>query len=837
MKRLLYAATLLAATWLEPAVAWKIDTHLWLADHLHRDLQNGTGMDLGRLGQYPVDRQIRDAISANRGAFLLGVLGPDIYPDMIAGQMTTHPGLPPNFKPADLPASVQASLALFNRPFEATPGWQTDDWLRWVRDRALAEANGAATPEVALAYGYLIHAAMDTWAHTYVNLYAGDTFEITRNQEVAARHVAIESFVKNVHAPFLAPPPPTQTSKQARREIGRTAGKPAGVLKQSADELTALQAPAAFVRRNLILHPQPASQYARSEATLHLWAMYLYWDEVRRLAQRLQPLKSSINGAFDSAQQAVGNAQEALNLAQQAHTSAVTAANTAYQTLQSAEQAALDATADLQQATNQLINAVGAITEQALSLAPPWMRTAYQQARVAADQANKAVDTARDEYDDLRQQRDQAQQALSEAAAELDLEQQVRGALNIARQQILPAVDGGVGHWRSTIEAGVDAYIRAWEETSKEIMRPGSRRFSPGGDVTAPLKQWVACWGPTFALAPPAVAVGCQTGLTDYSTLRTRLNQLLTNAVIPAGVRDNIEAFDHQVQLIGANLMVQVAGMVSQTIRVDNGVLAGSASFAVELWNKHITLDDLNAEFADDPSNSHLYVYQGAQSMAAMISRDMGVPANSHNLSLTDLGGFAPLQNSMTMARLTLLDGATLNKLATRAGMRDSVYSRPPRGVVPGRPLYHPKAPAGEVLIGALRSIDGNHQWQEVGPKLPRLPREAPQHSATCHRYGYPLARYANTCAGDPVSLPGKGGLRIWQDPTARREIFMAVFAGPVAPALCDNLGRSNLAPGIGCANDPFPSVIQENFRPVRDPRQPSPLREAGGGRSASSRR
>jgi hypothetical protein len=49
--------------------------------------------------------------------------------------------------------------------------------------------------ERAFALGHLVHAAAYVFAHTYVNRYAGDVFDIQTNEGAARRHVRVESFI------------------------------------------------------------------------------------------------------------------------------------------------------------------------------------------------------------------------------------------------------------------------------------------------------------------------------------------------------------------------------------------------------------------------------------------------------------------------------------------------------------------------------------------------------------------------------------------------------------------------------------------------------------------
>ncbi len=156
------------------AFAFKIQTHVWLADQIVGELVNNQGrLNIDGVN-YALREQIANAILQKKGAFLLGSMGADIYPDMFAGQMTTHPGV--------------------NKSIAGKPAWQTDDWVLHVIDEALRSGDNA---NIAFAAGYMLHTAMDMWAHSYVNLYAGDVFSIVSNSEVAERHAALESYRQN----------------------------------------------------------------------------------------------------------------------------------------------------------------------------------------------------------------------------------------------------------------------------------------------------------------------------------------------------------------------------------------------------------------------------------------------------------------------------------------------------------------------------------------------------------------------------------------------------------------------------------------------------------------
>ncbi|WP_342349490.1 hypothetical protein [uncultured Nitrospira sp.] len=763
-------STALAAS---PTHAWKIDTHIWLAKGLYEEIKQ-TGKVHLPIGEFPIPSDLQKAIANHEGAFLLGVLGPDTYPDMIAGQMTTHPGV--ESKNVFETAATLASMV--GQPlFTNAASWQTDDWLLWIRTRALATSTKG--PEVAFAYGYLIHAAMDMWAHTYVNLYAGDVFSLFDEQEVEFRHMAIESLVARTHKSYL-PEPVSLTNEEAGQRLGGqlrgTTGNPQNVTKTQPDLLTPFQAPREFVRTNLVLNLTVANQYAREKATQHLFAMYVYWNELHKSSQPMQALRTAINNAANTATQALSQAQGLFNAAQSSHNTAVQAAGAAYDTMKKAEKAAGDAADQFAKARKNAFGLLDNITSQMVANLPPHFKGPYEAAKKARDNAIKAIEDRRNDYNNLVKIRDNKKNAMQQALETVNLRKTVQATLNQVRNQTLAAIDGGLTVWRQGIENAVDAYIQAWEDTSKELLRPPGSRFSPGHDVTEPLKQWTMCWGPTFGLPVlTQIAPQCDKARTGYIGVKnnlTNLKLLLQNTVIDQTLRNEIEKFDKFVAHTAGEVLAGVGKMVSTAIRIDKGALAGYSRSIVNLRSKDPAPLEVDDEFNDDTSRKQLVIFP---QITQLLYQDMGLPLLAKNMTLDQLPNFAALQNSLTMAKLVLLDGQQLNTM---------IFPKTRQTPYPAGAL------AGEVLMGALRSIDGDHQWKKAAPQLPRRAKQP----FKCRIFGYDQSNSA------------KGGLKLWQDETIRLQVFNTLFKGPLTPGLMAHMGAQNLGPGIGVAGtDPFP--------------------------------
>lgn len=124
-----------------------------------------------------------------------------------------------------------------------------------------------------------------------------------------------------------------------------------------------------------------------------------------------------------------------------------------------------------------------------------------------------------------------------------------------------------------------------------------------------------------------------------------------------------------------------------------------------------------------------------------------------------------------------------------------------------GAPLHPPFKGNFSLLLDAIRSIDGNHQWQAFGLPHPRrlgVRHDNPRGSRFGHNY---------------YEASGNG-LRIWVDPFLRDRVFPQLFPTPVLGALAE---RPELRwPAYrfpSCASNPFPSTQDRNGKIIAEDR------------------
>ncbi len=118
------------------------------------------------MGEYSIGIENAKALE-DRHQYFAGVIGPDAYPDIATGQQAVHPD---------------------NRP----GGVYSDQWLSHLWDVSDSETYRDKPWVRAFVLGFLSHAAGDLYGHTFINNYAGGTFELGYN---AVKHVVLEGYI------------------------------------------------------------------------------------------------------------------------------------------------------------------------------------------------------------------------------------------------------------------------------------------------------------------------------------------------------------------------------------------------------------------------------------------------------------------------------------------------------------------------------------------------------------------------------------------------------------------------------------------------------------------
>lgn len=221
--------------------SFDLKTHLWIAQQLLNDVVKNKALTINEK-RYELNNQVLSALINHPAHFRMGTLGIDVFPDPIVGQITAHPGL--------------------------NNGWKTDDWIQHV-------LNSASTPaEIAFAYGYACHAAMDIFAHTYVNAYSGDIFLLTDEIIVERRHFALEKYIGN--------------------NIPNLLSADGQILN---DYASLVSAPSGFLSKTFILNNKLTGEYVKS-GSLHLVAMNGVYNVVKEIDNTNQNIISTLSSNY-----------------------------------------------------------------------------------------------------------------------------------------------------------------------------------------------------------------------------------------------------------------------------------------------------------------------------------------------------------------------------------------------------------------------------------------------------------------------------------------------------------------------------------------------------------
>jgi hypothetical protein len=220
--RLGVAAVLAAASALSPtdARAFGMNAHIAVANDALSGTQ-GTQASLGRFASMTI--QAHDLLAFAQkwpDYFRAGALGPDVFPDLIGGQVWVHPN-----QEWEACHKHAANCPITTTPHEqrALASWRSIDSAMYVLDQAVRYYKGRSAMSkfwggsfgkdgsnalvqtgeqaVAFAMGYLSHVSADSFSHAYVNEFAGGYFTLFEGSGTfgqiteEVKHLAVERYI------------------------------------------------------------------------------------------------------------------------------------------------------------------------------------------------------------------------------------------------------------------------------------------------------------------------------------------------------------------------------------------------------------------------------------------------------------------------------------------------------------------------------------------------------------------------------------------------------------------------------------------------------------------
>lgn len=822
---------------LAPALAYPfgLKTHIWIGKALLAEVQSSCRVSVQTV-PVSINPQVCQSIREHPGAFLAGVLGPDAYPDVITGQVTTHPGIPGD--------------------------WQTADWLVHLYSRA------ETGPRLAFAAGYLVHAAGDVFAHTYVNAYSGDIFILGDERAVERRHFVLEKYI-DARLPGYS----------------FTTGS--------------LNPPAEWLRDKLIHNSDAERNSAKSGLAMHVAAMNSLYVSVVDLAKQLDQIerdggrlladivvtvaeaqakvatgefqlkiaRETLNAneqklkaeqaVFDAAEKAFQDAIKALedkkNLINQRALEAKLAREAA-QTAKDVGTQAIEATKKIQNdivsAQQHLANTPAKVSKEicenhknkvcdavCLGGLNPFCKDVCKE---VTKQVCRTVEQVNDVYTGLTNKISGLQTSLNDARARAEkaaLDVTTQTAIEASKLQEKAAAEAlaaGLEAAKLAAEAEfrlhramLDVELKATQEARKkaddaanelaklrnqlidaQAIKDAITDLIARSDILSGLaKNWghgMDLAGKEFILAGTRIADGMLAGKSHFVSSYLDWWKCYGHAYggIPVQFGQATCAYEDFVGRVEAeaNKIVQrtlpppfgdLYGRFLQ-IKVDiKNELKQRTSDAVLHIAKLAAPDPVTGDFIDllarpdhatkQKLNEVFGTSAGAggkpllafQKVSDLVDSDISLEGDNLNPEK-----FYALKNAVTLSKLALADIRSIKGLIWVLGGDPDLLQDPS------------STERKSILFDMVRSIDGNHQWQPYGLPYPSASGADPRpKDPLARRYGY----------GPRQERPG---FILFVEPSLRKEVFLRIFEGPVSGSLAKHLSGY---PFPECLRNPFP--------------------------------
>lgn len=665
---------------------FKPKTHVWIAQQVLNDVIPDGKVSIPPFGEISVPADVAAALREHQLEYRLGNIGPDAFPDVIAGQVTMHPG----------------------------SGWPASKWLTFMVEQARACGDPGI---LSFAYGYAGHAAGDIFGHTYINLYAGDIFVLNDEQAVEVRHFALEDFIAKRTPPLAGPDgtpiPYEQLSVDARkiRDIlfysavdqyrgDVTTAHLVGMYEFRRAVDSAASA-AAGIEQNLGLN-YLAPQLAALQAQLDIVSVAKEkWDQLQAERLRLQRRVEQIRGAIAEAQNRLndltGQLESLTSNAGRLVCLGGCEACVGKVDLPGGGSLGCDK-GQCQRGCNEAFDRVQNLINQVTGLKNA-LNTELANAEQRILQLANEIDQAKTDYESKL-----AGEALKQAQATVDILRRLTADARI--------LSGLLSLWRDDIDRATEAYITMSTNTAIELVREHGRPL-------APFREWMTCWAPVFVGVPTVVSQAGCAAVKFVADLKARYDDFLRSLGSARYILDPVGAISADIEREYKDRVIQAItnevakDLMSGFSALGRGDLAHVVGLIFEMEG---SAQSLNNYFSVDESGKGLLKIPD---VAERASADMALSAGG----LFDAEKFRPAYNSVILAKLALLDAAGFGELLAKAGE-------------PAVPV--PNITSADLLLAFVSSIDGNHQWQPRAPSYfrsdgwyPKNPEDLKKYSAT----------------------------------------------------------------------------------------------------------
>lgn len=767
------------------AHALKTNTHVWIADEIINDIQDGSlTIYVDGVGvSIPVNNTLKASILGYKKEFRGGSIGADAFPDPLVGQISIHPGS------KDRGGNGKT--------------WNTDSWLKHIN------SNAVYNNEKAFAYGNLVHSASDVIAHTYVNMYSGDIFDYMQHSEhdnkPERRHLYLESYIGDL-TPNLSdglsfkdsvsiPDTSTFLTSSCYQYIGRsTTIYDTGQCNEKQDYLsrTFLYTPSDIVSKvnsfgseSGVKYTTQMQQYkdAANEGVFggsHLLAVYELRYKIEQLikSDSLKDMDTVLaNGAvFDWTNSGIANAlttlaqkvrgleygaldeiQKVKEELEDTIASTTLRANKVTESFALAADNQMDAVVSFQGKIFALESKIIDLDSKVRQLSCPWWDYVCKKinseiSRNLSDLSDAKIDlnnqiasylSSRDLLLDSIQKLHTAVQNINLVRRSLDntvidLAKVLLKDANPARAILI--------NWAE----GIDSAMYSYRSLGLDIMKAEMN----GDDPVQVVEDWA------FGQCNIQKLIGFGS---DFGSSLCKLNknaEALTDSIhelapfmgqaLALKLNDKIiaipkEAVRREFQSIVSDKLDEVAPNLENFIRT---------------LESNVTATVLNNEFADGGSEGYLKI----PDMAARVDAEMRVSISTNycngktkcfNKTTSPL-----IFNAIQFSKLSLLNGSELAVLAQKTSNKVNLVSA--NGYASSGAVNQ------SILTNGLKSIDGNHQW--LGAVAPPLPKDKSQSQNYYWDYD---ANYGKD-----------NGTLLGRTETDKKNIMYSLFKGPLNEGL-----------------------------------------------------
>ncbi|MBX9658446.1 MAG: hypothetical protein K2X00_07745 [Nitrospiraceae bacterium] len=809
--------------------AFGLKTHIWIGQQLLSEIRASCRVDIEGV-PISINQDVCNSIRSHPDAFLSGVLGPDAYPDVITGQVTTHPGIKDD--------------------------WQTNDWLVHMYSEA------ASGPNLAFAAGYLVHAASDVFAHTYVNSYAGDIFVLSEERRVELRHFLLEKYIDSRLPGYAFSPstlsPPTEylRDKLIHNSDASRLAKASGValhitgmydeyrnVADLARELDRIEGEAAkFIATLIVDITEFNLKLVTGEVQLKAAREVLSANELRLKFE--QELFDKANRAFQDAATALQNNIDLINtLGHQAKL-----AKAAAEQAQRTGKDAIDQMASLQNKILDLEKSLAGIPAQitkevcrdevvgtVCGILCPFCGSVCRdsvnrvcrivtEVNAAWEQVNGLLINARK---DLVNAQARAAQAAVDVSTQLAIEsaklqekasaETLTAGLEAAKKAVQLTYEihekrlGAEKQLTLDARNKVDAIAAEVERLRKQIVDAESIKQAlqdliANSDILSGLaKNWqngMDIAGKEFILASDRISKGMLEGKANFVSTYLDWWRCYGQAYAAVPIQYGqaicaVENFMDKIDAEASKIIDRVlpppfnkiyADYLNIRSRIKQEIKNAVNDVALHLA-KLVSPDPTTAKFIEllaRPDKASQSMMNNEFATAADSAKPLLVFDQVSTLIDSDIGlrndkldpeKFSAIRNAIALSKLSMMDIPAVKGLAWVLGA-DPEAIRP--SASPGR---------ASLLFDMVRSIDGNHQWQPFGLPYPSANGATPRPKDPLERrYGYGPSQE-------------RSGFQLFIDAKLRHSMFLRIFRGPMSPSLASQLSGY---PFRECTNYPF---------------------------------